>query len=100
MLLRHMRTFFVQNQLYQFHIKDAIKAARNEATKAYHQYAEEPKTSQRRWGFDVELDYQRMDVRKRGAALAEQFPRCPAAVMGTKTRRRNTKNKSRVISRR
>jgi len=40
---------------YQFQIKDAIKAARIEATKAYKQYAEEPKTSQRRWGFDLEL---------------------------------------------
>jgi hypothetical protein len=41
--------------LRQFQIKDAIKAARNEATKAYKQYAEELKTSQRRWGFDLEL---------------------------------------------
>jgi len=33
-----------------------------------------------------------MDVRKRGAALIEPFPRCPAAVMGTKTRRRKAKS--------
>ena len=32
-----------------------------------------------------------MEVRKRGAALMEPFPRCPAAVMGTKTRRRKAK---------
>ncbi len=41
--------------VHQFQIKDAIKAARIEVTKAYKQYAEEPKTSQRRWGFDLEL---------------------------------------------
>jgi len=34
--------------LYQFQIKDDIKAARTEATKAYRQYVEEPKTRQRR----------------------------------------------------
>jgi len=34
--------------LYQFQIKDEIKAARIEATKAYNWYVEEPKTSQRR----------------------------------------------------
>jgi hypothetical protein len=42
--------------LYQFQIKDAVKAARIEATKAYSQYIEEPKTSQRRGRFDLELD--------------------------------------------
>jgi hypothetical protein len=41
--------------LYQFQIKDAVKAARTEATKAYNQYVEEPKTSQRRGRFDLEL---------------------------------------------
>jgi hypothetical protein len=41
--------------LYQFQIKDAVKAARIEATKAYSQYVEEPKTSQRRGRFDLEL---------------------------------------------
>jgi len=41
--------------LYQFQIKDAVKAARIEATKAYNQYVEEPKTSQRRGRFDLEL---------------------------------------------
>ncbi|MFZ3209288.1 MAG: DUF4124 domain-containing protein, partial [Geobacteraceae bacterium] len=40
---------------YQFQIKDAVKAARIEATKAYNQYVEEPKTSQRRGRFDLEL---------------------------------------------
>jgi hypothetical protein len=40
---------------YQFQIKDAIKAARIEAMEAYNQYVEEPKTSQRRGGFDLEL---------------------------------------------
>jgi len=34
--------------LFQFQIKDEIKAARSEATKAYREYVEEPKTSQRR----------------------------------------------------
>jgi hypothetical protein len=32
----------------QFQIKDEIKAARTEATKAYNLYVEEPKTSQRK----------------------------------------------------
>ena len=43
-------------RLFQFQIKEAIKAVRIEATKAYTRYAEEPKTSQRRWGFDMELE--------------------------------------------
>jgi hypothetical protein len=34
--------------LYQFQIKDEIKAARIEATKAYREYVEEPKTNQQR----------------------------------------------------
>jgi hypothetical protein len=34
--------------LFQFQIKDEIKAARIEATKAYNTYVEEPKTSQLR----------------------------------------------------
>ena len=42
--------------LYQFQSRDAIKAARIEATKACIQYIEEPKTSQRRWRFDLELE--------------------------------------------
>jgi hypothetical protein len=33
--------------IYQFQIKDEIKAARIEATKAYNTYVEELKTSQR-----------------------------------------------------
>jgi len=41
---------------FQFQIKDSIKAARIEATKAYNQYVEEPKMSQRRGGFDLELE--------------------------------------------
>ena len=43
--------------LFQFQIEDAIKAARTEATEAYNQYVEEPKTSQRRGRFDLELEY-------------------------------------------
>jgi|AGTN01.3.fsa_nt_gi hypothetical protein len=42
--------------LFLFQIKDDIKAARIEATKAYRQYAKEPKTSQRRCRFDLELE--------------------------------------------
>ncbi|MEI6824929.1 MAG: hypothetical protein WCK54_05005 [Desulfuromonadales bacterium] len=37
-----------QQSVHQFKIKSDIKAARIEATKAYNQYVEEPKTSQRR----------------------------------------------------
>ena len=44
------------NDSYRFQIKDEIKAARIEATKAYTQYVEEPKTSQRRGGFDLEME--------------------------------------------
>ncbi len=42
--------------LFRFQIKDDIKAARIEATKAYGQYVEEPKTSQRRCRFDLESE--------------------------------------------
>ena len=42
--------------LYQFQIKDDIKAARIEATKTYYSYVEEPKTNQRRCRFDLELE--------------------------------------------
>ena len=42
--------------LYQFQSKDEIKAARIEATKKYYSYVEEPKTSQRRCRFDLELE--------------------------------------------
>ena len=42
--------------LFQFQIKDEIKAARIEATKAYKQYVEEPKTSQQRGRFDMEME--------------------------------------------
>jgi hypothetical protein len=43
-------------EIYQFQIKDAVKVVRIEATKAYNQYAKEPKTSQRRGRFDLELE--------------------------------------------
>jgi hypothetical protein len=42
--------------IFQFQIKDAVKAARIEAMEAYFQYVEEPKTSQRRGRFDLELE--------------------------------------------
>jgi hypothetical protein len=42
--------------LFQFQIRDALKAVRIEATKAYKQYVEEPKTSQRRGHFDMEME--------------------------------------------
>ena len=41
---------------FRFQIEDAVKAARDEATEAYIQYVEEPKTSQRRGRFDLELE--------------------------------------------
>jgi hypothetical protein len=41
---------------FRFQIKDDIKAARIEATKAYRSYVEEPKTSQQRCRFDLELE--------------------------------------------
>ena len=41
---------------FQFQIRDALKAVRIEATKAYKQYVEEPKTSQRRGRFDMEME--------------------------------------------
>jgi hypothetical protein len=42
--------------LFQFQIRDALKAVRIEATKAYKQYVEELKTSQRRGRFDLEME--------------------------------------------
>jgi hypothetical protein len=45
-----------KNVLFQFQIGDAIKAAKIEATEAYNPYVEEPKTSQRRGRFDLELE--------------------------------------------
>lgn len=42
--------------LFQLQIKDAVKAARIEATEAYKQYVEELETSQRRGRFDLELE--------------------------------------------
>ena len=44
------------NILFRFQIKSDIKAARIEATKAYRQYVEEPKTSQRRERLELELE--------------------------------------------
>jgi hypothetical protein len=40
---------------YQFQIKDDLKAARNEAARRTEEYVEQPKTSQRREGLDMEL---------------------------------------------
>jgi hypothetical protein len=40
---------------FRFKIKDDIKAARVEATKAYRLYVEEPKTSPRKCRFDLEF---------------------------------------------
>jgi hypothetical protein len=48
--------------LFRFQIKDDIKAARTEATKAYSQYVEEPKTSQQRCRFDLELELQQSEA--------------------------------------
>ena len=42
--------------LVQLQIRDALKAVRIKATKAYKQYVEEPKTSQRRGRFDMEME--------------------------------------------
>lgn len=39
---------YLNQPLFQFQIRDEIKAARISATQAYTQYVEEPKTSQRR----------------------------------------------------
>jgi hypothetical protein len=54
----------VAKQKFQFHIKDALKAVGIEATKAYKQYVEKPKTSQRRERFDMEMDLLRHDRRR------------------------------------
>ncbi|MFZ3209754.1 MAG: hypothetical protein WA140_13140, partial [Geobacteraceae bacterium] len=58
---------------YQFQIKDAVKAARIEATKAYSQYVEEPKTSQRRGRFDLELV---LEVNKQRSHNNGQYTNC------------------------
>jgi len=42
-------------QHYQFQIKDDLKAARIEAARRTKEYVEQPKTSQRREGLDMEL---------------------------------------------
>jgi len=41
---------------YQFQIKDDLKAARIEAVRRTEEYVEQPKTSQRREGLDMELE--------------------------------------------
>jgi len=41
---------------YQFQIKDDLKAARIEAARRTEEYVEQPKTSQRREGLDMELE--------------------------------------------
>jgi len=46
----------ITEELFQFQSRDAIKAARIEVTKAYVQYVEEPKPSQRRGRFEQELE--------------------------------------------
>jgi len=42
--------------LYQFQIKDDLKAAMIEAARHTDKYVERPKTSRRREGFDMELE--------------------------------------------
>jgi hypothetical protein len=59
----------VKCALFRFQIKDDIKAARIEATKAYSQYVEEPKTSQQRRRFDLELELD--GGTEQGAPLAQ-----------------------------
>jgi len=46
----------MKKRLFQFRIKDEIKAARNEATRHTQTYVEEPQTSQRRYRLDLELE--------------------------------------------
>jgi arsenite methyltransferase len=48
--------FYAVCGLYQFQIKDDLKAARIEAAKRTAEYVEQPKTSQRREGLDMELE--------------------------------------------
>jgi hypothetical protein len=42
--------------LYQFQIKDDLKAARIEVARRTEEYVEQSKTSQRREGLDMELE--------------------------------------------
>jgi len=53
-LLHHCSLRFTK--LYQFQIKDDLKAARIEAARRTEAYVEQPKTSQRREGLDMELE--------------------------------------------
>lgn len=46
----------LNKSLFQFQIRDEIKAARNLATQAYTQYVEEPNPSQRRYRPELELE--------------------------------------------
>ncbi len=46
----------LNKSLFQFQIRDEIKAARNSATQAYTQYVEEPNPSQRRYRPELELE--------------------------------------------
>jgi len=48
--------FLTVSVYYQFQIKDDLKAARIEAARRTEEYVEQPKTSQRREGLDIELE--------------------------------------------
>jgi hypothetical protein len=52
-----LRLFCYLAVFYQFQIKDDLKAARIEAARRTEVYVEQPKTSQRREGLDLELGY-------------------------------------------
>jgi hypothetical protein len=47
---------FISLYLYQFQIKDDLKAARIEVARRTEEYVEQPKTSQRREGLDMGLE--------------------------------------------
>jgi len=54
--LGHLSSLSVKKMYYQFQIKDDLKAARIEAARRTEEYVEQPKTSQRREGLDMELE--------------------------------------------
>jgi hypothetical protein len=56
MILETIQAGYADNQLCQFQIKDDLKAARIEAARRTEVYVEQPKTSQRREGLDMELE--------------------------------------------
>jgi len=56
MILETIQAGYADNQLCQFQIKDDLKAARIEAARRTEMYVEQPKTSQRREGLDMELE--------------------------------------------